>query len=57
MKHHFFTTCGECGKEHPSYSGICDQCAPLYAEPKHACDCRTCTSDLARIVPCEKESK
>lgn len=52
----FFTTCIECGSSHPSHSGVCDHCAPLYADD--SCDCAVCRSDPGRagIVPCEKEA-
>jgi len=26
MKRHFFTTCGECGREAMNHSGICPSC-------------------------------
>ena len=33
MKRAYVTTCSECGGDRPNYSGICDGCAPEYADP------------------------
>ena len=38
MKAAYFLTCGECGGDQPNHSGICDGCAPDYADPPFSDD-------------------
>jgi len=49
--------CVECGQPAP-HNLICHRCLPLYGETKlvdDVCQCVTCRSDVAGIVPCDEQ--